>query len=43
MVSVEEIRRNGHDVRVGRYAVSDNISIAMFSGGGVAGGCGDEA
>jgi hypothetical protein len=36
MVSVREIRRNGHDVRVGRYAVSDNISIAMFSGGGVA-------
>jgi hypothetical protein len=36
MVPVGEIRRNGHDVRVGRYAVSDNISIAMFSGGGVA-------
>jgi hypothetical protein len=36
MVSVGEIRRKGHDVRVGRYAVSDNISIAMFSGGGVA-------
>jgi hypothetical protein len=36
MVSVGEIRRSGHDVRVGRYAVSDNISIAMFSGGGVA-------
>jgi hypothetical protein len=36
MVSVGEIRRNGYDVRVGRYAVSDNISIAMFSGGGVA-------
>lgn len=36
MVSVREIRRSGHDVRVGRYAVSDNISIAMFSGGGVA-------
>ena len=36
MVSVEKIRRNGHDVRVGRYTVSDNISIAMFSGGGVA-------
>jgi hypothetical protein len=34
--SVGEIRRNGHDVRVGRYAVSDNVSIAMFSGGGVA-------
>jgi hypothetical protein len=36
MVSVAEVRRNGHDVRVGRYAVSDNISIAMFSGGGIA-------
>jgi len=36
MVSAGEIRRNGHDVRVGRFAVSDNISIAMFSGGGVA-------
>jgi len=36
MVPIGEIRRNGHDVRVGRYAVSDNISIAMFSGGGVA-------
>jgi hypothetical protein len=36
MVSVGEIRRNGYDVRVGRYAVSGNISIAMFSGGGVA-------
>ena len=36
LVPVGEIRRNGHDVRVGRYAVSDNISIAMFSGGGVA-------
>lgn len=36
MVPVGEIRRNGHDVRVGRYAVSDNVSIAMFSGGGVA-------
>src|SRR6185312_7177238 len=36
MVSVAEIRRNGHDVRAGRYAVSNNISIAMFSGGGVA-------
>ena len=36
MVSVGEIRRKGYDVRVGRYAVSDHISIAMFSGGGVA-------
>lgn len=36
MTSVGEIRRHGHDVRAGRYAVSNNISIAMFSGGGVA-------
>jgi hypothetical protein len=36
MVSVGEIRRHGHDVRAGRYAVSDNVSIAIFSGGGIA-------
>lgn len=36
LVSVGEIRGHGHDVRVGRYAVSDNICIAMFSGGGIA-------
>jgi Protein of unknown function (DUF3095) len=36
MVSVASIRTQGFDVRVARYAPSDNISIAMFSGGGLA-------
>jgi hypothetical protein len=36
MVSVAEIRAQGLDVRVARYAPSENISIAMFSGGGMA-------
>jgi len=36
MVPVAEIRAQGLDVRIARYAPSDNISIAMFSGGGVA-------
>ena len=36
MVPVSDIRKQGHDVRVARYAPSDNISIAMFSGGGLA-------
>ena len=36
MVPVAEIRAQGLDVRVARYAPSDNISIAMFSGGGMA-------
>ena len=36
MVPVAEIRAQGLDVRVARYAPSDNISIAMFSGGGIA-------
>ncbi len=36
MVPVAEIRSQGLDVRVARYAPSDNISIAMFSGGGIA-------
>jgi hypothetical protein len=36
MVSVGEIRSHGHDVRAGRYAVSNSINIAMFSGGGIA-------
>ena len=36
MISVAEIRARGHDVRVARYLPSDNISIAMFSGGGLA-------
>lgn len=36
MVAVSDIRAQGHDVRVARYAPSENISIAMFSGGGIA-------
>jgi hypothetical protein len=36
MVPVAEIRAQGLDVRVARYAPSDNISIAMFAGGGMA-------
>ena len=36
MVSVAEIRSHGLDVRVARYAPSENISIAMFAGGGMA-------
>jgi hypothetical protein len=36
MVPAAEIRAQGLDVRVARYAPSDNISIAMFSGGGMA-------
>ncbi len=36
MISVADIRAQGHDVRVARYAPSQNISITMFSGGGLA-------
>jgi hypothetical protein len=36
MVPVTYIRAHGLDVRVARYAPSENISIAMFSGGGLA-------
>ncbi len=36
MVPVKDIRAAGQDVRVARYAPSANISIAMFSGGGLA-------
>jgi len=36
MVPVADIRARGQDVRVARYAPSDDISIAMFSGGGLA-------
>jgi Protein of unknown function (DUF3095) len=36
MVTVADIRARGRDVRVARYAPSENISIAMFSGGGLA-------
>jgi DUF3095 family protein len=36
MVPVADIRAHSLDVRVARYAPSENISIAMFSGGGIA-------
>ena len=36
IVTVETIRGQGLDVRIARYAPSENISIAMFSGGGIA-------
>jgi hypothetical protein len=35
-VTVANIRARGLDVRIARYAPSENISIAMFSGGGMA-------
>ncbi|HEY6859756.1 MAG TPA: DUF3095 domain-containing protein [Pseudolabrys sp.] len=35
MVSVDDIRTQGRDVRVARYMPSANASIAMFSGGGI--------
>lgn len=36
MVPVDAIRRNGHDLRLARFAVSPTLSYAMFSGGGLA-------
>ncbi len=35
MVPVASIRAAGHDVRVGRFASSDHVSYAMFSGHGL--------
>jgi DUF3095 family protein len=36
LTPITAIRAHGLDVRVARYAPSQNISIAMFSGGGIA-------
>lgn len=36
MISVADIRAHGFDARIARYAPSSNISIAMFTGGGLA-------
>ena len=36
LVPAAEIRRQGFDVRVARFGPSENLSYAMFSGGGVA-------
>ena len=35
-VDVATLRRAGQDVRIARYAVSPNLSYAMFAGGGLA-------
>ncbi len=36
LIPVKAIRETGRDVRIARYAVSPNVSYAMFSGGGLA-------
>ena len=36
LVPVAAARAQGADVRVARYAASDNVALAMFSGGGLA-------
>jgi hypothetical protein len=36
LVPLQDIRRAGHDVQVARFAVSGELSYAMFSGGGIA-------
>jgi Protein of unknown function (DUF3095) len=36
LVPLQDIRRAGHDVLVARFAVSSELSYAMFSGGGIA-------
>ena len=35
LLPVSEIRANGHDVRVARYAASSRASFSMFAGGGL--------
>ena len=36
LIPVSEIRAQGHDVRIARFAASPDVSYAMFSGGGLA-------
>lgn len=36
LIPVSEIRIQGHDVRIARFAASHDVSYAMFSGGGLA-------
>ena len=36
MVPVTSVRENGFDVRIARFAPSENVSYAMFTGGGLA-------
>ncbi|RDJ10473.1 DUF3095 family protein [Rhizobium grahamii] len=35
LLTVGEIRSNGHDVRIARYAASESATYAMFAGGGL--------
>ncbi len=35
LVPLSDIRAAGHDIRVGRFRASEQVSYAMFSGGGV--------
>ena len=35
LVSVGEIRASGHDVRIAKYAASENATYSMFDGGGL--------
>ncbi|PZM08817.1 DUF3095 family protein [Rhizobium tubonense] len=35
LMSVDEIRANGRDVRIAQYAASENATYAMFAGGGL--------
>ncbi len=36
MVPISSVRENGFDVRIARFAPSENVSYAMFTGGGLA-------
>ncbi len=36
LVPVAELRARGSDVRLARFAASDNVALAMFAGGGLA-------
>jgi hypothetical protein len=36
LVPVADVRADGHDVRIARFAASPNVTYAMFAGGGLA-------
>jgi hypothetical protein len=35
VITIEDVRAGGHDVRVARYRLSDKVAVAMFDGGGL--------
>lgn len=35
VITMEDVRARGHDVRVARYRLSDKVAVAMFDGGGL--------